>query len=336
VDTDLELLRRYSRDRDPKSFARLARRYAGYVFGICLRITGSRHDAEDVTQECFLQLARNAAAIDSSLVGWLHTVATRRSVNTIRSAATRRRHEARAAANRAGADGPTWAEIAPHVDRALEEMPGPLRIPLILHYMQGRGQSEIASELGISQSTVSRRLERGVAVLRGKLSRAGVVAPAVAIGVLLMENTVSVAPATLLGSLGKMAMTGVGEAASAASAAPTASAVTTTGLGALKAKAALAVAVGVVAVGGVVAYRQMAEPDPAPAPVAAALEAEAAEDVAPVFERVWVDIEGLGGQKGMPSLRPGIGFPSGTGSAGATSEGAVWRSRAREAASTSP
>jgi hypothetical protein len=71
VDTDPELPRRYFRTRDPESFAQLAQRYAGYVFGTSLRITGKRHDAEDVTQGCFLELARDAAAVESSLASWL-------------------------------------------------------------------------------------------------------------------------------------------------------------------------------------------------------------------------------------------------------------------------
>jgi DNA-directed RNA polymerase specialized sigma24 family protein len=60
VETDSTLLRAYARTRDADSFRELVRRYAGYVFSIALRITGNRHDAEDVAQECFMALARSA------------------------------------------------------------------------------------------------------------------------------------------------------------------------------------------------------------------------------------------------------------------------------------
>ena len=196
MEDDAVLLQRYAQNRDASAFAELVRRYAGYVFGTCLRITGNAHDAEDVSQECFLELARRAGSVGSSLAGWLHAAATHRACNSLRRAGTRRRHETKASTNKPSGDGPTWAEIAPHVDRVLDEMPESLSVPLILHYMRGRTQSEIASELGVSQPTVSRCLNKGVAALRGKLAKAGVIAPAIVIAALLTENAASSAPVT--------------------------------------------------------------------------------------------------------------------------------------------
>ena len=93
MDTDARLLQAYARTRDPDSFRELVRRYGGYVYGVALRVTGNRDDAEDVTQECFLSLARAAGKVTASPAGWLHTVAVRRAANVVRNAATRKRHE---------------------------------------------------------------------------------------------------------------------------------------------------------------------------------------------------------------------------------------------------
>ena len=73
---DAALLDRYAETRDAEAFATLVRRYAGLVYGTCLRITANAHDAEDAAQECFMDLARQTASISTSLPGWLHTTAT--------------------------------------------------------------------------------------------------------------------------------------------------------------------------------------------------------------------------------------------------------------------
>ena len=103
---DGALLQQYARTRDADAFAELVRRHAGPVYGTCLRITRNAHDAEDVAQECFMELGRNAGAIVSSLPGWLHTAATSRSVNAIRNAATRRRYEEMAMTQQDNEEGP--------------------------------------------------------------------------------------------------------------------------------------------------------------------------------------------------------------------------------------
>jgi len=172
-------------------------------------------------------------------------------------------------------DGPTWADLAPHVDEALAELPDELRTALVIHFLRGLTQQETAAELGIDQSTVSRRIEKGLDELRGKLRQAGVVASVAVLGTLLSENAATAAPATLLTSLGKMAMSGVGGSgtaagavseASAGAAASAPAAVASTAIGTVGGKVAVAAAIGVLAVAGVVTYRQAAEPEAATAP----------------------------------------------------------------------
>ena len=66
---DEALLRRFAAHRDPEGFAELTRRHAGLVYATCLRITADRHDAEELAQECFFQLARDASRVRSSVAG---------------------------------------------------------------------------------------------------------------------------------------------------------------------------------------------------------------------------------------------------------------------------
>ena len=207
--SDHILLKRYATRRDPEAFVELTGRYAGLVYGVCLRVLQNEEDAHDTAQECFLELARKTGSVKSSLPAWLHKLARSRSVDFIRRASTRRKYEQEAAS--AAHDGePAWSEIAPLVDAAIDSLPDRLREPVILHYLHGYTQSEVAMQLGLNQSTVSRDLEKGIASLREDLKKAGVVVTAAALAIMLTQNTSTAVPAALTASLGSMAASGVG------------------------------------------------------------------------------------------------------------------------------
>ena len=60
TDEHLLLLDRYARTGDAEAFTELVRRYRSMVYSTCLRVLGNPSDAEDVTRECFLSLARGS------------------------------------------------------------------------------------------------------------------------------------------------------------------------------------------------------------------------------------------------------------------------------------
>lgn len=66
-----------ARQRNQHAFRRLYDRYLGKVYGLCLRMTGSRQMAEEATQEVFIQVWRkiDTFAGDSSFSTWLHSLA---------------------------------------------------------------------------------------------------------------------------------------------------------------------------------------------------------------------------------------------------------------------
>ncbi len=213
--TDHELLERYAGQRDADAFAELVKRHAGMVHGVCARITGDRHEADDLTQECFLVLARQAGSVRSAVAGWLHAVATNRALNALRRAATRRRHEQEAArtGERETTDELTWREIAWHVDAAIEQLPADMRDVLVAHYLHGQTQRQLAGDMGVNQSTISRRLDRGIELLRGRLKREGVMASVGALAAGLAGESAHAAPGELMGQLNRIGMTGVGPVA---------------------------------------------------------------------------------------------------------------------------
>lgn len=207
---DSALLDRYVRNGDPEAFAELVRRYAGLVYSTCLRTTGNPQDAEDIAQECFLELARKAKRIDASLPGWLHRVARNRSIDLVRAEVRRKTREDKAAGELNGRAEPSWADILPYVDDGLASLPENLKAVILLHYFDGLSQKEVAERLGVSQATVSRDLNKSVSELRKRLEKLGIVVSAVLLASLITSNAASAAPQALIVSSTKIGLTGIG------------------------------------------------------------------------------------------------------------------------------
>jgi RNA polymerase sigma factor (sigma-70 family) len=188
---DQTLLSQYVMTRDAVAFEELTRRYSGLVRGVCIRLLGNPHDAEEAAQECFFELARHAAEVHTSLGGWLHRAATSRSLNLLRSRARRKVRERTACLD---VDSTTTEnEFAePDFQRliqgAIKELPDNLRLPMVLHYVEGQSQRDVAVRLGVNQSTISRRMRDALRQLRDKLTQAGYAATTPAMMVFMQEH----------------------------------------------------------------------------------------------------------------------------------------------------
>ena len=179
--TDRDLVRRFAHAADPEAFAELVRRHGPTVLGVCRRAARDPHLADDAFQATFLVLARRAASLrDPAAVGsWLFGVARR-------TALAARRRELRRADVVPGRVSPSaplaapspqplapWDDVLAVLDEELARLPEKLRAPLLSCYHDGRTQDEAARQLGVSLSTLRRRLDRGRELLRVRMTARG-------------------------------------------------------------------------------------------------------------------------------------------------------------------
>jgi RNA polymerase sigma factor (sigma-70 family) len=214
------LLQRFVRQRDEEAFARLVARHGRLVLGVCRRVLGDRHAAEDVFQATFLVLARRAAAIrkPGSLSSYLHGVAYRLALK-VRGETERRRVRERRLPPPREAEEPdlSWREVRGLIDEELFRLPERLRLPLVRCYLEGETQDEAARRLGWPRGTLKRRLERGRDLLRTRLVQRGVTLSAGLLATVLVADASHAAESAALRSAAvRAALTFRGDAATPA------------------------------------------------------------------------------------------------------------------------
>ena len=211
MDHDLSLLDQYRQNGDARAFQQLVAAHGGMVFAVAWRVTRDAALAEEVAQDTFLALARRGDQIRQSVGAWLHHVAWQKAANGVRAKVRRCQNEGEAAVLMEKEESP-WSEIEPVVDVVLMELPEELRMVLIEHFLEGRPQAEVAKSRGMSQATVSRRIDEGLQQMRDRLRARGIVS-GLGLAGLLEANAVMTMPASLGVVLGKLALSGLGRAA---------------------------------------------------------------------------------------------------------------------------
>lgn len=152
---------------DDHAFSDLMRRHEDRIFGLAFRMTGSRPDALDATQEAFVAAFRQASTFrgDSAFATWLYRIA----INACRDLLRKRTRQ----------PTPEAEPVPPHRDRdpqplvdetvtlrldvaqALAGISDEYREAVVMHDLGGIPYQEIARITGVSVGTVKSRISRG-------------------------------------------------------------------------------------------------------------------------------------------------------------------------------
>jgi len=161
----------------PPSWDEIVREHSARVYRLAFRLTGNRHDAEDLTQEVFVRVFRSLSSYTpGTFEGWLHRITTNLFLDQVRRK-QRIRFDAlpEDAADRlpGGDPGPerSWEHnnLDYDIQKALDSLAPDFRAAVVLCDIEGLSYEEIAATLGIKLGTVRSRIHRGRAQLREAL-----------------------------------------------------------------------------------------------------------------------------------------------------------------------
>jgi len=181
VSSDATLLHKLLQ-RDVGAFEQLYDRHSGAVYGLVLRILEQAGTAEEVVQDVFLQVWRNAAQYDSTrgpFVPWLFTLARNRALDVLRLKSERqRRREVQTEELPPVASAPEYEKQLDEKRRAerVRALLGSLhpqqKKAIELAYFEGLSHTEIAASLKEPLGTVKSWIRNGLLRMRQELQAA--------------------------------------------------------------------------------------------------------------------------------------------------------------------
>jgi RNA polymerase sigma-70 factor (ECF subfamily) len=166
-----EILVERARQADTRAFEALYRAHSGKVYGLCLRMTGNRAEAEDCAQEAFIQAWKKLDRFrgDSSFGTWMHRVAVNVVLGRMRSA--RREHDRMEAVNDVHPPRESIGDSGSvqDLEAALNQLPSGARHVFVLHAVYGYSHEETGAMLDIAAGTSKAQLHRAKRLLQQQL-----------------------------------------------------------------------------------------------------------------------------------------------------------------------
>jgi RNA polymerase sigma-70 factor, ECF subfamily len=191
VPVDSEVVKR-AQQGDSDAFATLFHAHKARIYSVCLRMTNNAAEAEDLTQDAFLQVFRKIATFrgDSAFSTWLHRIAVNTVLMHFRKKSLSQVSLDEPYSNSDGAKirreyGTRDNRLAGCVDRvalasAIKELPQGYRTIFVLHEVEGYEHQEIAEMLGCSVGNSKSQLHKAKLRIRELLARSPEKRPATA------------------------------------------------------------------------------------------------------------------------------------------------------------
>lgn len=166
----LEELINYCKQGDRKAQAQLYRKYSSILFGICLKYSRNKTEAEDNLHDCFMTIFNKIAQYSGkgSFEGWIKRIA----VNTALQKYRKEEHlniVTENIAKEAEVDS-AYADInLQTLLQYIQELPNKYRLTFNMYVLDGYTHKEISEELGTSTGTSKSNLARARMILKEKI-----------------------------------------------------------------------------------------------------------------------------------------------------------------------
>ena len=169
---DSELVKQAANGNEA-AFALLVNRHLKQIFSVSRRMLGNDSDAEDISQEVFLKLWKNAGSFDSNrakLSTWLHRITINLCID---------RYRARKLVAISEADEPVISgdqerrvqeqQLSARIEEELSSLPDRQRLAIILFHFEGHNMKSVGELLEISVEAVESLLARARRKLKQSL-----------------------------------------------------------------------------------------------------------------------------------------------------------------------
>lgn len=175
-------LARLASSGDERAFERLYHAHAGRVFALCLRMSGTRQRATELTQDVFVQVWKRLASWrgESALSSWIYRLAVNLVLSNVRGEKRRHTHEVSEDQSTEMGQGlshmdtaearPASVPDAIDLERAIAALPPGARTVFVLHDVEGFDHRQIGEMLGVSDGTSKSQLHRARMRLREMLA----------------------------------------------------------------------------------------------------------------------------------------------------------------------
>ncbi len=174
--SDLELAQK-SAGGDGEAFEHLYRRHFRRVYALCLRMLGDPTQAEDLSQDVFVNLFNKIGSFrgESAFTTWLHRLTVNQVLMHFRKRGVRLEQTTEDGETPvqvvAGTADPSRMPVVDRIalDKAVEQLPPGYRAVFVLHDVEGHEHEEVARLLGCSVGTSKSQLHKARMKLRGLL-----------------------------------------------------------------------------------------------------------------------------------------------------------------------
>jgi len=176
--SDVELARAAAAG-DSAAFEKLYEQHRRRVYSLCLRMLGNVSQAEDLTQEVFLQVFKKIGSFrgDSAFTTWLHRLTVNQVLMHLRRRGVKLEHTSEEGDFTDVVETPLQStRRISMVDRlalekAISELPPGYRTVFVLHDVEGYEHEEISDLLGVTVGTSKSQLHKARMRLRKLLTR---------------------------------------------------------------------------------------------------------------------------------------------------------------------